>query len=87
MVNLAHAGASSSAHCVCLCVCVCMCVTTLMGAMSLLEVRYQQKTLNVGNKINIGIELNKPFNSYDSYYLTMKSSLCTNSRTLMPAGH
>ena len=65
---------------VCLCVCVCVCVyvcvrvcvcvsfTTLAGAMSPLKstVRYQQKALDVGNKINIGIELKiSQFESHD----------------------
>ena len=42
------------------CVSVCISVTTLAGAMSPLKakVRYQQKALDIGNKINIGIELN-----------------------------
>ena len=39
--------------------CVCVSVTTLASATNALKakVRYQQKALNTGNKINIGIEL------------------------------
>jgi len=56
--------------CVCMCVCVCVCVsfTTLAGVTSPLKstVRYQQKALDVGNKINIGIELKiSQFESHD----------------------
>jgi len=49
--------------CVCVCVLVCVCVsvsvTTLAGTMRPLKakVRYQLKALNVGNEINVGIEL------------------------------
>jgi len=46
--------------CVYVCVCVCVCVTALAGVMSPLKsqvkVRYQQKALDVGNKMNVGIE-------------------------------
>ena len=40
--------------------CMCVSVTALAGAMSHLEakVRYQQKALDVGNKLRVGIELN-----------------------------
>jgi len=43
----------------CVCVCVCVSVTALVSAMNALKakVRYQQKALNAGNKINVGIEL------------------------------
>ena len=51
----------SSNHCVfvCVCVCVCVSVTALVSATNALiaKVRYQQKALNTGNKINVGIEL------------------------------
>ena len=46
--------------CVCVFVCVCFCVSTaLVSAMSPLKVkaRYQQKALDTGNKMNVGIEL------------------------------
>ena len=58
-VNLTHAGARFIIVCVCVCVSVCVSVTTLASAMNVLKakVRYQQKALNTGNKINIGIEL------------------------------
>ena len=48
-------GQGSNTHCVC----VCVCVTTLASAMNTLKakVSYQQKALNVGNKIDIRIEL------------------------------
>jgi len=38
---------------------MCVSVTALVSAMNALKakVRYQQKALNAGNKINIGIEL------------------------------
>jgi len=41
------------------CVCVCVRVTALVSTMNLLKakVRYQQKALETGNKINVGIEL------------------------------
>jgi len=44
---------------VCVCVCVNVSVTTLASAMNALKakVRYQQKALNAGNKMNVGIEL------------------------------
>ena len=44
---------------VCVCVCVCASVTALASATnaSKAKVRYQQKALNAGNKINVGIEL------------------------------
>jgi len=44
---------------VCACVCVCVSVSALVSAMNALKakVRYQQKALDAGNKINIGIEL------------------------------
>ena len=42
---------------VCLCVCVFVSVTALVRAMSPLKVkvRYQQKALDEGNKMNVGI--------------------------------
>jgi len=45
--------------CVCVCVCICVSVTTLVSATNALKakVRYQQKALDAGNKINVGIEL------------------------------
>ena len=46
--------------CACVCVsCVCVSVTTLVSATnaSKAKVRCQQKALNAGNKINIGIKL------------------------------
>ena len=50
-------GRGSSNHCVC--VRLCVSVTTLASAMNVLKakVRCQQKALNAGNKINIGIKL------------------------------
>jgi len=50
-------GRGSSNHCVC--VCVCVSATALASTMNALKakLRYQQKALDVGNKINIGIEL------------------------------
>ena len=41
------------------CVCVCVSVTTLTSATNALKakVRYQQKALDAGNKMNVGIEL------------------------------
>jgi len=54
-------GQGSSNHYVCVCVSlsVCVSVTTLASATNSLKVkgRYQQKALDAGNKINIGIEL------------------------------
>ena len=66
-------GSSNHCVCVCVCVCVsvCLCVcvsvclyvsvsvTTLVSTMNALKpkVRYQQKALDAGNKINVGIEL------------------------------
>ena len=43
----------------CVCVCVCVCVTALASATNALKakVRYQQKALDAGNKINVGIAL------------------------------
>ena len=48
-------GQGSSNRCVC--VFVCVSVTALASAMNALKakVRYQQKALNTGNKINVGI--------------------------------
>ena len=42
-----------------MCLCVCVSVTTLASATKALKaiVRYQQKALDAGNKINVGIEL------------------------------
>jgi len=47
-------GRGSSTHCVC----VYVSVTTMMGATSPIKakLRYQDKVLNVGDKINVGIE-------------------------------
>ena len=44
---------------VCVCVCVSVSVTALASATNALKakVRYQQKALDGGNKINVGIEL------------------------------
>ena len=41
------------------CVCVCVSLTALASATNALKakVRYQQKALDAGNKINVGIEL------------------------------
>ena len=43
----------------CVCVCVCLSVTALASTTNALKakVRYQQKALDAGNKINVGIEL------------------------------
>ena len=43
----------------CVCVCVCVSVTALVSATNALKakVRYQQKALDAGNKINVGFEL------------------------------
>ena len=40
--------------------CVCVSVTALASVMNALKakVRYQQKALDAGNKLNVGIELN-----------------------------
>ena len=46
------------------------------------KVRYQQKALDEGNKMNVGIELN--IHSYDSY---SKSSLGAYGWKSTPAGH
>ena len=45
--------------CVSVCLCVCVSVTTLASTTDALKpkVRYQQKALDAGNKINVGIEL------------------------------
>ena len=42
-----------------MCLCVCVSVTTLASATNALKakVRYQQKALDAGNKINVGIAL------------------------------
>ena len=50
-------GRGSSNHSVC--VCVCVSVTALASATNALKakVRYHQKALDAGNKINVGIEL------------------------------
>jgi len=58
-------GRGSSTHCVSVCLCVYVCYH--FNGRYECFIRYQQKTLNVGKKINMGIELNKPFDSYDSY--------------------
>ena len=58
-------GRGSSNHCVCLCVCYRSSVRVLQ--MLKAKVRYQQKALNAGNKINVGIEKKNRFESYDSY--------------------
>jgi len=57
LLTLPLCGRGSSTHCVCLCVRVS--VTGLAGAISCLKakVRYQQKTLDAGNKMNVGTEL------------------------------
>jgi len=58
-ISLDHAGARFLYSFVCVYVCVCVCITALVGATSPLEskVRYQQKVLDVGNRLNVGIEL------------------------------
>ena len=57
--NLAHTGVRIVCVdvSVCLCVCVFVSVTALVRAMSPLKVkvRYQQKALDEGNKMNVGI--------------------------------
>jgi len=57
LLTLPMRGRGSSNHCVCLCICVS--VTALVSATNALKakVRYQQKALDAGNIINIGIEL------------------------------
>ena len=52
-------GRGSSNHCVCVCVCLCVSVTAPASATNALKakVRYQQKALDAGNKINVGIKL------------------------------
>ena len=52
IVNLATWGRGSSTHCVC----VCVSVTTVMSTVSPLKgkVRYKQKVLDVGTKMNLG---------------------------------
>ena len=57
MINLAHVGARVLV--IIACVCVCVSVTALVSTTNALKakVRYQQKALDAGNKINVGIEL------------------------------
>ena len=52
-------GQGSSNHCVCVCLSVCLSVTALLSATNDLKakVRYKQKALDAGNKINVGFEL------------------------------
>ena len=52
-------GRGSSDHNLCVCLSVCESVTALTSATNALKtkVRYQQKALDAGNKINVGIEL------------------------------
>ena len=45
-------GRGSSNRCVCVCVCLASATNALKA-----KVRYQQKALDAGNKINVGIEL------------------------------
>ena len=65
-------GRVSSNHCVCVSVCVCVCVCVYYRYSERYEcfktkVRYQQKALYAGNKINVGIEPNfSAQKSYDS---------------------
>jgi len=58
LINLAHPERGSSNHCVCVSVCLCVCYRSSERYECFkAKVRYQQKALDPGNKINVGIEL------------------------------